>query len=72
MRKIYRISNPPSKTPARSRRDRSVIGEKDEFRYARRLCYPAPIPEAVIVSKIDLKRIIRHAMHAGFSMGRGR
>jgi len=52
--------------------DRPVIGEGREFAYARRLCRKDYRVNNVRLTKRDLKRIIRHALHSGFRMGRGR
>ena len=77
----YAVSNPRPKTRRVSSTPRitahPLIGESREMSYATRIGRTRRGP-SIIVRRVymfhheDLLKVVRHAIHSGFTMGRGR
>lgn len=64
-----RKTKPPSKKRATNSK---LIGEEREMRYALTQVTRLGDGGDALTSIFRIKRIVRHALHAGFVMGRGR
>lgn len=70
--KYTRAFNPPGPPPRRAKNNSKLIGEDTEMVYERRQVTVIGHSGDVLTSMAKIRRIVRHALHAGFRMGRGR
>ena len=72
-RVVMVVANPTPQNPTRlPAAKHGVLGERKEMVYAMRLVTSIGRGGDVLTSRATILRIVRHAISAGFKMGRGR